>query len=161
GKTRSTGLDAVPVPRTLMFSAAVTVLLSTVSCGRNPSRYVLRPPPGVTEHLPSREAGFMYAIDVVGPVNSPLGKTVSAFVTRALKVSGWAVDSPSKQAASNVDVVIDGVPYAATYGLPRVDVASQFKVKSYRKSGYEFSMPAGGLRKGTHTLCIRVVASDG
>jgi hypothetical protein len=129
-------------------------LISDVCCGQSAPQGK-----GATEPLPAR--GVLLHIDVVGPVTNPQGKTVSAFASRALVVAGWAVDTTNQLVASNVDVVIDGVPYAAHYGLPRKDVAAYLKDDVYEKSGFEFSMPTGRLAIGSHTLFIRVVGSDG
>jgi hypothetical protein len=78
-----------------------------------------------------------------------------------LLVSGWAIDEPNKALAGNVDVVIDGVPYGARYGVPRKDVADYFKEPACEKSGFQFSILAGQLTKGTHKVLVRAVASDG
>jgi hypothetical protein len=151
---------------TKLFLLALLGSLLCVSCGsRTPPQdeAPAQPPPprGVTQNLPQRQEGTIYVIDAVGPVASPMGKTVSAFAARALPIAGWAIDSPNKLPASNVDVVIDGIPYAAHYGVPRKDVAAYLKDNRYETSGFEFSMPAGVLAKGSHTLSIRVVGSDG
>lgn len=69
------------------------------------------------------------------------------------------MDKQTQAPAGDVDVVIDNIPYAASYGLDRVDVAVGQKVSAYRKSGWWFSMPAYRL-KGTHTFTVRIVTND-
>ena len=49
------------------------------------------------------------------------------FSSRPLRLVGWTVDQSEKLPVSNVDVVIDGVAYAAHYGIPRKDVADYLK----------------------------------
>jgi hypothetical protein len=73
-------------------------------------------------------------------------------------VSGWAVDGDREAAAAGVDVVIDGVPHSAQYGIERPDVEEHFTCALCRKSGFAFAIPAHTLSTGVHHLMIRVVA---
>lgn len=140
----------------------------SISCGDNAPRKeaAAQPslPTGVTQNLPQRPMGTKqwHNIDNIGPVSNPgAGQPVQLSPSQDLVVGGWAIDEPNKALASNVDVVIDGVPYAAHYGSPRKDVADHFKEPAYEKSGFQFSIMAGQLTKGTHKVFIRAVASDG
>ena len=81
---------------------------------------------------------------------------------RDVVLSGWAVDLSSRQCASGVDVVIAGKPYnASKYGLERSDVARYLKHDAYKKSGFQFTIPAGGLSYGSHEIIMRVLSPDG
>ena len=152
--------------KTLWLLSAASVL--SISCGNQAPRKEaaaepLRPT-GVTQNLPQRPmgAGLSYHIDNIGPVSQPVdGQPVRVSFSQDLAISGWAFDEPNRALASHVDVVIDGVPYAASYGVQRRDVANYFKDPVYEGSGFQFSMLAGQLTKGTHKSFIRVVANDG
>lgn len=140
--------------------------LLSVSCGNNAPRKEAAAEPlqptGVTQNLPQSPIGTKYHIDNIGPVSNPgAGQPVHVSSSQDLLVSGWAIDEPNKALASNVDVVIDGISYAARYGVQRQDVAAFFKEPAYEKSGFQFSILAGQLTKGSHKCFIRVVASDG
>ena len=152
------------VPPFVFALLAVTVLIVLIlDVYRNVPRKrdaEIIPARGVSQNLLPLQTGGIFHVDLVGSVTSP-GNTVSAFTSRPLMVAGWAVDATNKKPASNVDIVIDGIPYAARYGVPRPDVATHLKDSIYEPSGFEFSMPARGLSEGTHTLFIRVIASDG
>jgi hypothetical protein len=104
----------------------------------------------------------MTAIDQIGSARPPFG-AASVHVSSAdeLRVSGWAVDHPSKSAASGVDVVIDRTPFPSTYGATRDDVAEYFQRPAYRESGFAAGIPANAIAKGEHAITLRVVASDG
>jgi len=81
---------------------------------------------------------------------------------RDVVLSGWAVDLSSRQCASGVDVVIDGKPYnASKYGLERSDVARYQKHDAFKNSGFQFTIPAGGLSYGFHEIIVRVLSTDG
>ena len=111
----------------------------------------LRPRPGYTNHY----------VDMIGPVFDPLKKQpVRVPGTGPIKVSGFAVDAPAKAPAGGVDIVIDGVPYRATYGSPRPDVAASFKRPAMGAAGYEYTIPAGALKPGPHQLQVRIIAAD-
>jgi hypothetical protein len=150
--------------RALRLSGGLTILLISVACREEPpprgATSGPAPPPGVTQNLVPRQGGIQIQIDLVGPISNPTGKAISAFASRPFPVAGWAVDTDNKQVAANVDVVIDGVPYAARYGISRKDVAAYLKDDAFEKSGFEFSMPSGALAVGSHTVVVRVVGRD-
>jgi hypothetical protein len=102
-------------------------------------------------------APFSY-IDRIGGTDNPFSRG-SVVIARSdqLTLLGWAIDPDSTALAAGVDVAIDGVPYAARYGLDRPDVAAAFKAPACRQSGVEFSMPAALLSKAEHRLTLRVV----
>jgi hypothetical protein len=104
----------------------------------------------------------MTVIDQIGTARPPFGAgSVHVSASNELRVSGWAVDHPSRAAAGGVDVVIDRTPYPSTYGATRDDVADYFQRPAYRESGFAAGIPAGAIAKGEHALMLRVVASDG
>jgi hypothetical protein len=144
------------------FSHLLTALLlmSTIvlaSCRDS----VKESPSGVTPNLKVSPVGTTYIIDVIGPVTSPMNKTVSVSGAKPIEVTGWAIDEPAKSVAGNVDVVVDNVPYTARYGVSRKDVADYLKDAKYELSGFEYSIPPQRLAKGRHTVSIRVVSRDG
>jgi hypothetical protein len=115
------------------------------------------PQPGMTSKLPRRPAGTNYHIDAIGPVvNPPPGSTIQ-LPSAPLMVAGWAIDEPADTVAGSVDITIDGVPYAASYGIPRGDVAVYFKKSAFTNSGFQLTIPASLLSPGNHTFTLRVV----
>jgi phosphoglycerol transferase len=104
----------------------------------------------------------MTVIDQIGSARAPFGAgSVHVSGANELRVSGWAVDHPSRLAAAGVDVVIDRTPFPSTYGSNRDDVADYFQRPAYRESGFAAGIPAGAIARGEHALMLRVVASDG
>jgi len=99
-------------------------------------------------------------VDQVGD-NKQLG-VLSSFPVPSgdVTLSGWAVDALAKSEAGGVDVVVDGNPYQARYGLGRPDVATATNVPAYGKSGFSFVLAAGSLSKGKHDVIIRVISAD-
>jgi hypothetical protein len=111
--------------------------------------------------MPAGKTVNFCCIDTVGDMPYSIGKDVSMFGSRPLRLVGWVVDASRKLPASNVDVVVDGVAYAAHYGIGRKDVVDSLKEPAYEKSGFEFLMPGGLLAQGKHKISVRVVSSDG
>jgi hypothetical protein len=104
----------------------------------------------------------MSVLDQIGAARPPFGNgSVHVSSAGELRVSGWAVDHPSRSAAGGVDVAIDRTPFPSTYGATRDDVAEYFQRPGYRDSGFTAGIPAGAIAKGEHALTLRVVASDG
>jgi hypothetical protein len=93
------------------------------------------------------------------------GETVSIPVqtNRPITMNGWAVDKQAQRAGAGVIIDVDNGRYniPALYGLPREDVAYQYRDARYRFSGFEAELPAYALSKGLHTLFVKVVAADG
>jgi hypothetical protein len=81
-------------------------------------------------------------------------------VNGAFKVSGWAVDQVAKTAGSGLDLVFDGTPFEAIYGIDRGDVSEHFQQPGYRPSGFIGAIPGAGVSRGVHTLALRLVAAD-
>jgi hypothetical protein len=74
--------------------------------------------------------------------------------------SGWAVDARSGTLAEGVDVVVDGIPYRATYGVTRHDVAQVYGNPTFESSGFRLSLAPGVLRRGVHSFAFRILAKD-
>ena len=101
-------------------------------------------------------------IDQVGRSHFPFNAGVAMVRrSRALKVTGWAVDQPSGSTGRAVDLVVNGTPVSTFYGLDRGDVSTYFGRMSYRESGFATELPVGALAPGTHELGLRVIASNG
>jgi hypothetical protein len=141
-----------------MFLATIMLCLLSVGC-----RTALNEPKatGATQKLPHGSVPMTYHVDVIGPLVNPLINPSGAVPSKDLVVAGWAIDDPRKAAAGNVDVVVDHIPYAARYPIPRKDVAAYYKEPSYENSGFDFTIPAFQMTKGIHVFAVRVVASDG
>ena len=88
------------------------------------------------------------------PVPVPYGQSVT--------VTGWAVDEERRSVAGGVDVVVDGMPYRARYGLARDDVAAYLGFPGCKNSGFTLTVPPSKLvEKGLHHVALRVLANDG
>jgi hypothetical protein len=120
-----------------------------------------KPAPGVSGSLQVRDGAGLYNVEMVGNTANPLMvPSVAVGLGAVLAVQGWGVDPDSKKAAEAVEVVVDGTPYPAQYGLPRGDVADHYKVPDYAKAGFDFAAPARAFGKGEHKIAVRFIASD-
>lgn len=97
--------------------------------------------------------------DNVGGVRDPSKHPVVQILAGRFTAAGWAVDTPNQTSAAAIEVVIDGKPYQAQYGIDRPDVASALNNSAYRKSGFELTLPR--IEKGDHTISLRVIAKTG
>jgi hypothetical protein len=118
-------------------------------------------PNGPSAGLPPASGMPLYHLDKVGDVTEPLTKQpVIISATSDITASGFAVDQIKKDLAGGVDVVLDGLPFTAHYGIDRPDVATYFKNPAYGKAGYAFSMPAKFFGSGKHQLAVRVISKE-
>ena len=60
-----------------------------------------------------------------------------------------------------MDLLIDGIPLQAIYGIYRPDVSDHFQLPAYRPSGFLAGAPMSRFGKGPHALALRVVSTDG
>jgi hypothetical protein len=153
------------------FFAPLILGLSLIGCGGNApppaaqsassTSKAAPPATGVTQGLPHRKMGMNYHIDTIGSSVNPMDLKTIQVPAADLIVRGWAIDEPFKAVAGNVDVAIDGIPYAAHYGTSRKDVAGFFKNPSLENAGFDYTVPASVLTPGNHAFNLRVVANDG
>jgi len=160
---------------------ALTLTLATISlsCGRKEPQAAANAPgapagaaapaapappaltPGISKSLVRKSGAPEYNFDSLGPIQFPaVQKNIQLAGDSVIGISGWAVDPSKTSPAGAVDVVIDGVPYAARYGVDRTDVATHYKRQEYAKSGYELVLRKGQLTKGPHAVSIRVITND-
>lgn len=100
-------------------------------------------------------------IDQLANVTGPVwDKTPHVSLSDEFRVLGWAIDQSAKSAASDVDIVIDGIPFPSLFGTDRSDVAESFKSPAYRGSGFTADIPARKLGKGRHVLSLHVMAAN-
>jgi hypothetical protein len=119
-------------------------------------------PAGRTDHLTHAPEPPLYNLEQIGSMKDVLsGKTITLDARAPVTLIGWAVDGKAQNAAGGVDIVFDSVPYAADYGIDRPDVSEHFHISLYLKSGFAFTLPAGRLSPGKHTMSVRVLANDG
>jgi hypothetical protein len=108
------------------------------------------------------EGHATFHIDKFGAVNSIRdGQTHRLPAAEEIVVSGWALDSGRRQAASAVDFVIDGRVYRSQTRVPRGDVAHAYGSHDYFRCGFMSAFPPGALARGTHDVEVRVVVGDG
>jgi hypothetical protein len=150
---------------TLSRISPVTLLLVlALSCEESgnspvPDTKPLPAATGLSQGLSATPANPLFVVEKIGPTVYPNSSNPIQMVAAGeFTIVGWAVDPEAQSAATGVDVMIDGVPYSATYGIPRQDVADRYKVPAYVRSGFSFSMPAD-LVKGARTVSIRVIAA--
>jgi phosphoglycerol transferase len=114
----------------------------------------------MSDGLPSCGAPATALIDHIGPVKAPPSGPITVERDSTYAVRGWAIDDVRHALAGDVDVVVDGQPRAAYYGVNRPDVAARAGVPAYRDSGVLTRLPAALLPPGPHRLALRVVSAD-
>jgi hypothetical protein len=72
-----------------------------------------------------------------------------------LIIAGWVVD-PKRQADAAADVAVDGVPYAAQYGINRPNIAQWLHAPGAEHCGFLATLPPD-LSSGRHKLTLRVI----
>ena len=79
-----------------------------------------------------------------------------------LRIEGWAFDKLAGRPAGGVELTIDGVAHAASYGglAPAGGLASP-KCDGCRHIQFLGDYPVIGLSTGSHTLGIRVISATG
>jgi len=118
---------------------------------------------GLTAQMAASETPPQFNIDVVAGMTAPRqeDRLIVAAHQSNIRVEGWAVDNQSGKLASAVEVVIDEVPFCASYGLPRHDVEERLNSQDYLNCGFSFILPARFLACGKHVFSVRIVAADG
>ena len=110
--------------------------------------------------LPCRTGFVFHNLDRVNGVTAPsASEGMRAAAGADITFEGWAVDSKAKAPAAGVEIVVDGVPYAADYRLERRDVAGHFRRPEYLASGFALRVPGALLGKGPHEFKIRVISA--
>jgi acetyltransferase-like isoleucine patch superfamily enzyme len=74
---------------------------------------------------------------------------------------GFAFDGPAKTSGRGVEIVIDGEPYVARYGLWRGDIAEHQESREVGACGYVLTLAPHELAPGRHSVSIRLIAADG
>jgi hypothetical protein len=78
-----------------------------------------------------------------------------------IQISGWAVDSITKNEDKGVIAVIDNKYfYPFQTGNQRSDVSKAFNNTNYEYSGFIGSIPLNELGSGKHTLILRIINYD-
>jgi hypothetical protein len=91
----------------------------------------------------------------LGAINAPAGGITIGGVAAVI---GWAVDNVS---VASVQIVVDGVTDgAATYGVPRPDVATDF-ANAPVNVGFTYSLNTAKYANGAHVLTARVTDPAG
>jgi hypothetical protein len=154
-------------PPSLLTITLLAIAVAT-SCGKKddstaPVNRPAAPPliPGISQNLTRTAVAPTYYLDTIGTTSNPTSqKSFPVAGDSSVLIRGWAVDGSTKTLAGGIDVVIDGNPYAASYGTVRPDVSDHFKLPQYEKSGFELTLSPGQLTKGEHSVSIRVISSD-
>jgi hypothetical protein len=120
--------------------------------------HVVRPLP-----LPrlSLAGSTLFSVDVINDRVSPHNVVIEAKHGDAFYITGWAVDESAQREAGGVVVEVDKqLVIPALYGLDRPDIAAHFRNERYRSSGFSVFFAASALKKGRHTLSLKVIAAD-
>jgi hypothetical protein len=103
----------------------------------------------------------LFSVDVINDQVSPQNVIIEAKHGDAVYITGWAVDEPAQRAAGGVFVEINNqLVIPALYGLDRPDIAGHFRNERYRSSGFSVFFAASALKKGPHTLSLKIIAAD-
>jgi hypothetical protein len=121
------------------------------------------PPPApldaITGRLHHSGGAAVYSIDRIN--DRPPGPNETIVAHGELKIAGWAIDKSAGQPASGVEIVIDGIPLPAAYGIEHPRAAELSGCGSCRNSGFLADLSVAGLLPGSHTIAIRVVSAHG
>jgi hypothetical protein len=173
-------LRAMRIPSLKLNRAVLTVVVIAaavlIACGKNadtsetsasaPSATPAAPQPaplspGISKDLKHDATAPVYNFDSLGPIQYPAGqKANQVSADSVIGISGWAQDAATKGLAGGVEVVLDGTPYTAKYGIPRGDVADHFKRPEIMNCGYLLELRAGQLTKGPHSVSVRILSAD-
>ncbi len=111
--------------------------------------------------MPLRPLAAPPLIDLTITVESP--QAFTTLTTDPATVLGWAID-PSTPEGTGVDqvlIALDGQADAATYGLPRPDLAAQLGDR-FATAGFTYPLPdACTLGTGKHTLTVYAHSTAG
>ena len=116
---------------------------------------------GTSRGLPCESNIIWCALDWINSVLAGTAREVSVRFGDSTMFEGWAADAQGGTLAGGVDVVIDGIPYRASYGRTREDVAQACSNPALRDSGFQFTLAPGALNRGSHSFTIRVIALSG
>jgi hypothetical protein len=167
-------LEGRPVMRRVLIAAACLVALGACEKGKPrhlpadpmaiapPQAVVAAPSEGMSAGLPKFKEMAVVSLDRIGAAPDPLNRQPAVTPGgQATAFDGFAFDPRAKAPARGVDVVVDGKAYGSAYGATRPDVASYFKQPGLAAVGFSFTLPAGTLGAGPHSVRLRVVAADG
>ena len=154
----ATGVDAILVQSDRYVALDIRAL---AAAGKSSPMEFLAPPVAASVALAACGDPSVAFIDQIGLATWPFTEQpVRIRASDGLRVGGWAVDLPGAAAAAAVDVSLDQHQFPSVYGIDRSDVAEYLKKQVYTPSGFVVQLPPDVLSQGTHTLSIRVVASD-
>ena len=119
------------------------------------------PADGTSRGLPRESNIHSCFVDWINSVPAGTAREVSVSFGDSTIFDGWAAEAQSGTLAGGVDVVVDGIPYRATYGSARDDVAEAQRNPALRNSGFRFTLAPVYLSRGFHSFTIRVIALDG
>jgi len=118
---------------------------------------------GISDTLTRLDGKPLHNLETINNVLEPYAPKAYPVTIEApnpIVVTGWAVDSETRQLAGAVEVVFDGRPLQADYKISRQDVAIAQKIDAYALAGFRLVIPTAKLAKGDHTLSVRVVANN-
>jgi hypothetical protein len=156
------GLKAVPGTRTLLDNGRYVAIdiggvartLTSVA-GQQVAEFVADKP--VTQTQTACGGAPTIAFERIGEVRSPnTAQPIELRTFRDVEVAGWAVTPESERQGADMEVAVDGTPFAAAYGFDRPDVAEYLRVPAAQPSGFRAMIPAQALPPGRHQLTLRV-----
>jgi alginate O-acetyltransferase complex protein AlgJ len=124
---------------------------------------VVPPPPPpldpITPRLARSSVVPVFSIERINTRRARSGEVITP--DGELRIEGWAFDGSAKRSAGGVEVLIDGIPQPASYGLERPQQARIPSCSACEHAGFVADFSAAGLSPGPHALGIRVISSDG
>jgi hypothetical protein len=139
-----------PKPRRASAEAAAAALASEPTLA-----------PAASAGLTPRPEPAAFALDLINEAQSPVPGPVTIKGGGPVTFGGWAYDPVAKTPGKAVDLVIDGTAHGAGYARPRPDVAAYFKNEALGATGFAATLPERVLKRGRHTVVVRVVGADG
>lgn len=93
----------------------------------------------------------------------PLQRSVEVDSSRTpnLDFRGWSVDFPSRGPSKAVFVSVDSkLDIPTGIGMPRPEVAAQYRRRSYLRSGFGGTCRSNLIPKGLHVVTLKIVSPD-
>ncbi len=151
----------------LRLLSVLSLLLAWTACGPPESGSTSTPAENVatgkTVGLSQLQGTPQYSVERINDTVAPIfHQPVRVAAGSPLIIVGWAVDEQHQSSAGGVDVVVDGAPFSATYGLERADVAAYLRLPAYKNCGFTVTLPPSKIAsKGRHELSLRILTNDG
>ncbi len=130
------------------------------------SLFAEKPPISLTGLSPVSAPAPSFLLESINSEPShtyPLQRSVEvdSSKTPSLDFRGWSVDFPSRGPSKAVFVSVDSkLDIPTGIGIPRPDVAAQYRRSSYLCSGFGGTCRSNLIPKGLHVITLKIVSPD-